>query len=88
MISAAATGLFPITMMIVVSGGDHARGPPACGGDGLLLGGHTMYIAQAAPHRLTTWCGYRNAGRPTGVAPPSGALMDSAVSLDWLIAWR
>lgn len=37
---------------IVVTGGDFAGGAPACGGDGLLLDGSTLYIAQAVLSRV------------------------------------
>ena len=37
---------------IVVTGGDFAGGFPVCGGDGLLLDGATLYIAQAALNRV------------------------------------
>jgi hypothetical protein len=40
------------TIPIVVSGGDSAGGAAACGGDGLLLDGQTLYVVQAPLNRV------------------------------------
>jgi sugar lactone lactonase YvrE len=40
------------TIPIVVSGGDAAGGAAACGGDGLLLDGTTLYVVQAPLNRV------------------------------------
>jgi hypothetical protein len=40
------------TVPIAVSGGDDAGGGPACGGDGLLLHGRTLYVVQAPLDRV------------------------------------